>query len=51
MRVRMYNRETYESYYYTVRDIQFGKNETTIELEDGYKISFDNDIYNSYILA
>lgn len=51
MRVRIYNKETYESYYYNVRDIEFGKTDFVIELEDGHKITFDNDIYQSYILA
>lgn len=51
MKVRVYNKKTFESYHYYVNDIDFGKDSFTIELEDGHKITFDNDIYQSYILA
>lgn len=51
MTVRMYNMETCESEYYTVKEIHFGKIDTVLELEDGNCIAFDNDIYCSYIVA
>lgn len=52
MKVRVYNKETYESYYYSdVKDIHFGYVDFVLELEDGHTILFDNDIYQSYILA
>ena len=51
MKVRVYNKKTFESYHYFVKDIDFGKDSFTLVLEDGYKLSFDNDTYQSYILA
>jgi hypothetical protein len=51
MKVRIYNRQTFESYFYIVKDIHFGKSDFVLEYEGGYTIAFDNEIYQSYILA
>lgn len=51
MKVRIYNRETFQSFFYIVDDIDFGKDTVTITLEDGYKLTFDNATFQSYILA
>ena len=43
--VRVYNYETCESEYYKAKSIHIGKLDTLVELEDGFVIAFDNDIY------
>jgi hypothetical protein len=51
MKVRIYNRETFQSFFYLVNDIDFEENSVTLTLEDGYKLTFDNATFQSYILA
>lgn len=52
MKVRMYNKETHESEYYDdVVDIHFGKEDVVLELEDGRTPLFENEEWQSYIIA
>lgn len=51
MKVRMYNKETTENEYYDVNEIHFGKNDTVLECKDGQLLLFENDEWQSFIIA